>query len=51
MARRWMKPRCNHTGLAEWLHPSVVTALKLLDGHYFHYYYFNAPLWTHCSVL
>lgn len=41
---------CNHTGLAGWSHPSVVTALKWLDGYYFHYYCFNAPLWTHRSV-
>lgn len=47
MARRRMEPGCNHPALAGWLHPSAVTALKLLDGYYFHYYYFNAPLWTH----
>lgn len=51
MAWRRLQPGCNHTGLARWLHPRVVTALKLLDGYYFHYYYFNALLWTHRSVL
>lgn len=50
MARRRTEPGCNRAGPAGWLHPSVVTALKLLDGYYFHYYYFNAPLWTHCPV-
>lgn len=51
MGWRRMEPECNHTGLTGWLHPSLVTALKLLDGYYFHYYYFNAPLRTHRSVL